>query len=84
MDIINIMFVIGLSIILTRSKPVIMAKRYIGIKDEEFDDYNKYKQLFIELISCMWCLGFWIGFILYGFKIGVISSGLAFLIDEKY
>ena len=84
MDIINLMFVIGLSILITRSKPIILLKRYVGIKDEEFDDYNKPKQLFIELISCCWCLSFWIGFILYGFKIGVISSGISFLIDENY
>jgi len=65
MDIINLMFVIGLSILITRSKPIILLKRYVGIKDEEFDDYNKPKQLFIELISCCLCLSFWIGFILY-------------------
>jgi len=83
MDMFDIMFVVGLTTLITRAKPIILLKRYVGIKEEDFDDYSRPKQLFIELISCCFCLSFWIGFILYGFKIGVISSGISFLIDEN-
>ncbi len=84
MDMNDIFFVVALAILATRSKPIILAKRYMGIKDEDFDRYRPGKQLLVELLSCMWCLSFWLGLFMGGFKVAVISSGLAFLIDENF
>ena len=82
MDIINILFIVGLALLITRSKPIILLKRYIGLKEERYDDWNDIKKFLYELSTCMWCLSFWIGLI-YGFKIAVISSLISFLIDEN-
>lgn len=79
---IDILFVVGLSLLATRSKPIILLKRYVGIKDENYDNWNDIKKFLYELSSCMWCISFWIG-LLFGFKIAVISSLISFLIDEN-
>lgn len=82
MDIINILFVVGLSLLAARSKPIILLKRYIGLKEERYDDWNDIKKFLYELSTCMWCLSLWIGLI-YGIKVAVISSLISFLIDEN-
>lgn len=81
--IINILFVSGLSLLLTRATPIIYIKRYIGLEEERYDDWSNIRKFLYELSSCMWCISFWIGLILYGFKIAVISSLISFLIDEN-
>lgn len=82
MDIINILFVVGLSLLITRAKPIILLKRYIGLEEERYDDWSNIRKFLYELVTCMWCISFWIGLV-YGFKIGVISSLISFLIDEN-
>ena len=79
---IDILFVVGLALLITRSKPIILLKRYIGLKEERYDDWNDIKKFLYELSTCMWCLSLWIGLI-YGFKVAVISSLISFLIDEN-
>ena len=82
MDIINILFVVGLSLLATRATPIIYIKRYIGLEEERYDDWSNIRKFLYQLSSCMWCISFWIGLI-YGFKIAVISSLISFLIDEN-
>lgn len=89
--IINILFVSGLALLLTRSKPVILIRRFLGLKEENYDNWGELGKFLYDLISCAFCLSFHIGMI-YGltittlfisFKIAVISSLISFLIDEN-
>lgn len=89
--IINILFVVGLSLLITRAKPIILLKRYIGLEEERYDDWSNIRKFLYELVTCMWCISVYVGLI-YGLltttliisiKIAVISSLISFLIDEN-
>lgn len=80
--IIDILFVVGLSLLATRATPIILLKRYIGLEEERYDDWSNIRKFLYQLSTCMWCISFWIGLI-YGFKVAVISSLISFLIDEN-
>jgi hypothetical protein len=88
---IDILFVVGLALLFARSKPIILLKRYIGLKEERYDDWNDIKKFIYELSTCMWCISVYLGLI-YGLltttliisiKIAVISSLISFIIDEN-
>lgn len=46
------------------AEPIILIKRYIGFKEEEFDDYGPIKRFFHKMIYCCLCSGFWISLII--------------------
>ena len=49
-----------LGVLLQEAEPIIMIKRYIGFKQETYDDQTKIKKYIHRLIYCAMCLTFWI------------------------
>lgn len=50
-----------ITILFVESEPMVLLKRFIGFKEEFYEEYNKVKQFIFRLISCVMCSGFWIG-----------------------
>jgi hypothetical protein len=79
--IINIAFIVALSILLTQAKPVLLIREFF-LPEYEYDNWSKPLQLFYELISCPWCLAFWLG-LPFGLQTAVIASGINYIIDNN-
>jgi hypothetical protein len=48
------------------SEPMILLKRFIGFKDENYMLFSKTKAFIHRLINCCLCSGFYIGLIITG------------------
>lgn len=72
-----------LSILFVASEPLIILKRYIGFKEEEYDNWDNKKQFIFRLMTCALCSGFWIGLISLSLYKAAIISVLAELIYKK-
>jgi hypothetical protein len=62
-----ILTIIGIScvsVLFQASEPMILLKRYMGLKEEEYMTYSKWKKTIHKLLYCCLCSGFWIGLIL--------------------
>jgi hypothetical protein len=53
-----------LSVLFQASEPMILLKRYVGLKEEEYHTYSKWRKIIHRMIYCCLCSGFWIGLIL--------------------
>lgn len=62
--IITILGIISINILLQVAEPIILLKRLIGFKEEEYDRYNQVWRFFHRLLYCCACLGFWCGLII--------------------
>ena len=60
----NIISIACITYLFVASEPLILFKRFLGFKEEDYHTYSKYKQFIYRLITCALCSGFWIGFIL--------------------
>jgi hypothetical protein len=54
----------AISFLFVTSEPLILIKRFIGFKQEEYDTYGKVKSFIYRMITCALCSGFWIGLII--------------------
>jgi hypothetical protein len=61
------------------SEPMILLKRFIGFKDEDYMKYGKVKAFISRLINCCLCSGFWLGLILTG---SMYDAALISIISE--
>ena len=57
--VIEILGIIAINILLQVAEPIILIKRWIGFKEEEYDEYTKVWRFFHRLLYCCACLGFW-------------------------
>lgn len=80
---IEILGLVCLSILFVVSEPLILLKRYIGFKEEEYDVWGKMKRFIFRLITCALCSGFWIGLITMSLYKAAIISVLAEFIHKK-
>jgi hypothetical protein len=78
--------IIGLaciSILFVSSEPLILLKRYIGFKEEEYDNWSEEKRFIFRLITCVLCSGFWIGLLTFSLYKAAIISILAEYIHKQ-
>jgi hypothetical protein len=67
-----------------KAEPLIILKRLIGFKEENYDEYGMVKQFLFRMITCSMCSGFWISLIISGnVFIAAIASIVAKIIDDK-
>ena len=62
-----VLTIIGIScvsVLFQASEPMIFIKRYMGLKEEEYGTYSKWKKIGHRMIYCCLCSGFWIGLLL--------------------
>ena len=74
--------IIGLSCmtyLFVNSEPLILIKRGLGFKEEEYYDYGKIKGFIYRLITCCLCSGFWIGLI---FTLNIYEACVIAIISE--
>jgi len=81
---IYILGLICLAVLFNTAEPILLLKRRIGFKEEDYDNYSKFKKFVHRGIYCCMCSGFWIGLILSGniFTASIISIGSE-LINKK-
>ena len=73
-----------IGVLLQEAEPIIMIKRYIGFREEEYDHWTKEKQYIHRLLHCALCLTFWITLIgTLNITVSIISSVLAALLHKK-
>ena len=78
----SIIFIASLANLFVYSKPTILLRRWIGFKDEQFDDWSKIKKFFGELITCPMCSAFWIGAYTLDIQIMAIAAIVANAIEK--
>lgn len=84
MILIDILFYLGLGVATVYSEPLLVFKRAIGFKEEDYDTYSSYKRALHRLIHCLYCSSFWITLIAsQSLYMAVIVSGIAWFIDNK-
>lgn len=82
--IVNILFYTGLSFLFTESEPMILLKRRLGFKEEDYDSFSKYKKYLHKLLYCTWCSSLWIGFFIsFSLKMAVITSLFVYIIEKQ-
>ena len=59
----NILFYLGLTVLFVESEPIILLKRFIGLKEENIGSNNVY-DFITKLVYCNWCSSVYISFIL--------------------
>jgi hypothetical protein len=63
-EIINILTIISLGWLFINAEPIIIIKRLLGFKEEEYETYESFIKIFLHrLIYCQVCITFWIGII---------------------
>lgn len=72
-----------ITILFVESEPLILLKRYIGFREEEYDTWSNKKRFIFRLITCCLCSGFWIGLITLNIYYAAIISVLSELIYKK-
>lgn len=82
--IIKILIYLGLTALFVESEPIILIKRFIGLKEERIGEINKIYDFFCKLVYCNWCSSFWISLILSkDIKIAIITSFFMWLIEKN-
>ena len=73
-----------ITILFITSEPMVLIKRYLGFKEENYIEWNKSKQFIFRLITCAMCSGFWIGLIFtQSILLASIVSVASEMINEK-
>lgn len=82
--IIQILGIIAINILLQIAEPILLLKRWLGFKEEEYDQYTKHWRFIHRLLYCCACLGFWVGLaITWNIYIAAICSIASAWILEK-
>lgn len=58
---IEIIAIACLTVLFVVAEPMIILKRHLGFKEEDYDKWSKCKRFVFRLITCCLCSGFWIG-----------------------
>jgi hypothetical protein len=62
--VIEILGIIAINILLQVAEPIILIKRWIGFKEEEYEKYTPMWRFFHRLLYCCACLGFWVALLI--------------------
>ena len=77
----------ALSFLFVTAEPMILFKRFIGFKEEQYMQFSKTKAFIHRLINCCLCSGFWIGLIIthtvYDAALIAVLSELIFKINQR-
>ena len=63
MIVFNIIAIAAITYLFIESEPLILIKRFLGFKEENYNEYGKVKAFIYRLITCALCSGFYIGLI---------------------
>lgn len=77
-----ILLLIGLSsltVLFVESEPMVLLRRLLGFREEEYLQYGKIKQFIFRLLNCCLCSGFWIGLICTQ---SIVYAGIVSVISE--
>lgn len=77
--VLNLIGISSLTILFVTSEPMILLKRVMGFKEEEYMGYGKVKQFIYRLITCCLCSGFWISLVLTQ---SIIYSSIVSVLSE--
>ena len=58
--ILQILGIIAINILLQVAEPILLIKRWLGFKEEEYDRYTEKWRFIHRLLYCCACLGFWV------------------------
>ena len=73
-----------IGVLLQEAEPIIILKRYIGFKEELYDEWGTLKRFLHRLLNCAMCLTFWVTLIgTFNLDVAIISSVLAQIIHKK-
>jgi hypothetical protein len=82
-ELFNIIYLLGLAVLWTYSEYGILFRRYIGFKEEEYDNYSPNKRFIHRGLYCGYCSSFWIALLVsFNFKTAVIVSLFAFILEK--
>lgn len=71
-------------VLLQCAEPIILIKRWLGFREEEYDSYSKQKRFFHRLLYCAMCLTFWVGLAFtWDLGISIVGSVLAAWLYKK-
>lgn len=79
MEIFNIIGLACLSYLFIAAEPMILLKRLIGFKEENYMSFSKTKQFFHRMITCGMCSGFWIAL---ATTQNIMAAGIVSLLAE--
>jgi hypothetical protein len=72
-----------LGVLLQVAEPILLIKREFGFKEEEYDEYSKWRKFLHRLLYCAKCLTFWVALsFTWDIQVAIISSILAGLIEK--
>lgn len=77
-----VLLLIGLScltVLFVEAEPMVLLKRVLGFKEENYTEYSIIKQFIFRLITCCLCSGFWIGL---AFTQSIVYAGIVSVISE--
>lgn len=78
------LYLIAINLLIVYAEPVILLRRLIGFKEEDFNTMSKYKRFFFKLITCSGCIGFWISLlVLFNPLQAVLISVLTTIVENK-
>lgn len=82
--IIETLALICIGVLLQCAEPIILIKRAMGFKEEEYDTYSKEWRFVHRLLYCAMCLTFWVAlFWTWNLEIAAISSVGAALLHKN-
>ena len=55
---------VSMGFLFVHAEPLILLKRVLGFKEEQYDNYGVNKRFFYRLFTCVMCVSFWIGLVL--------------------
>ena len=72
-----------LSVLFVEAEPIVLIKRWLGLKEEEFDSWGPKKRYIYKMLSCALCSGFWIGLLSGSLPKAAIVAALAEIVAKK-
>lgn len=76
----DILLATFLPFLIVFAKPIVLIRERI-LPIEEYDEWSPGIQLLHELITCPWCIAFWVGLMTSGLTTAIIASGMAYKLD---
>lgn len=77
--IIKILIYLGLTALFVESEPIILIKRFIGLKEEKIGEINKIYDFFCKLVYCNWCSSVYISFIIHFISTNNITESISIM-----
>lgn len=65
---------IAIGVLIQSAEPILLLKRLIGFKEEDYPDYSRFKRFIHRGLYCCLCSSFWIA--LFYFKFNLLSAAI--------